>query len=256
MKIVSCFKVVPDDQDIKVQANGELSFDKAPLIVSNYDLNAIEAGTQMAEANGHELIGLSVGVAKINDSKLKKNALSRGLASLTMIADDQLCCLDTYQTAVALKAAVDKIGGVDLVLCGEGSADLYAQQVGVQLGQLMGVNVINSVSKITEDGDKIIVERVLENEIEVLEVSLPAVISVTSYINLPRIPGMKNILAAGKKPSTAWTLADVADAAAGKTIDVLETKAPKQADRKQDIIEGDSDEQIQAFVDKIAAELK
>lgn len=256
MKIVVCFKVVPDDQEIKIQANGALSFDRAPLVISNYDLNAIEAGVQMVEANGHDVMGVSVGNAKINDSKLKKNALSRGLASLFMIADEKLSHLDTYQTANALKAAIDKISGVDLVLCGEGSADLYAQQVGVQLGQLMGASTVNSVNKITEQDGKLIVERVLENEVEVLEVGLPAVLSVTSYINSPRIPSMKNILAAGKKVSTIWTVADAGHAEIEKSIDVLETKAPDQADRKKEMMEANSAEQIQAFVDKISAELK
>ena len=98
----------------------------------------------------------------------------------------------------------------DLVLCGEGSADLYAQQVGVQLGQLLNVPTINSVSKIVSVADgKVTVERTLEDEVETLEMPLPAVISVTSDINEPRIPSMKQILGAGKKPSTIWTVGDV-----------------------------------------------
>ncbi len=80
----------------------------------------------------------------------------------------------------------------------EGSADLYAQQVGVQLGELLGIPVINSVSKITVEDNKCIAERSLEDELEVLEISLPAVICVTTDINQPRIGGMKEILAAGK----------------------------------------------------------
>lgn len=256
MKIITCFKVVPDEQDIELKDNGELSFERAKLTISNYDLNSIEAGAQLAEKGSHELIGVSVGGAKINESKLKKNALSRGLTSLFMLADEKLSNLDTHQTAKLLKIMVEKIADWDLVLCGEGSSDLYAQQVGVQLGELLGATVINSVSKITEENGKIIVERTLENETEVIEVELPAVLSVTSFINLPRIPGMKNILSAGKKPSTVWYLTDIGGTCPSETVEVIETKAPRQMDRKKDITEDDSAESIQVFIEKIAAELR
>ncbi|ACL18378.1 electron transfer flavoprotein beta subunit [Desulfitobacterium sp. LBE] len=256
MNIIACFKVVPEEQDITIKPNREISFEKAPLAISAYDLNCIEAGIQLAEAHGASLIGVSVGAAKIDDSKLKKNVLSRGPESIFMIADDQLDNLDTYQTANALKGLIAKIGDYGLILCGEGSADLYAQQVGPQLGQLLNLPTINSVSKLTLEGDKAIVERTLENEVENLEIALPAVVSVTSDINLPRIPSMKQILAAGKKQATIWKAGDAGVGAVKGTIEVIETKAPEQTDRKQDIVQGDSDESIKEFVAKIREILK
>lgn len=256
MKIITCFKVVPDEQDIEISADRTLSFSRAKPVISNYDLNGIEAGVQLAESGNHEVIGLSIGGKDIDNSKLKKNALSRGIASLTMVADDDLKELDTHQTASILKAAVEKIDSYDLIICGEGSSDLYSQQTGIQLGTLLDINTVNNVSKITESDGKIIVERTLEKEVEVLEVPLPAVLSVSSFINLPRIPGMKNILAAGKKPSTIWTLNDLSADKPLPTLQIEETKAPEQMQRKQDIIDGDSAENIQAFIAKIAVELQ
>ena len=138
-----------------------------------------------------------------------------------------------------------------LILCGDGSADLYAQQVGAQLGQLLGIPVVNCVSKITVENGSIIAERTLEHEVETLEIPMPAVISVTSDINLPRIAGMKQILAAGKKPAVVLRSADL-EYAAPATIDILETLAPKETDRKHIIIEGDSDEAIAAFIANVA----
>lgn len=256
MQIIACFKVVPEEQDITVTAGGDLVFDRAKLTVSNYDLNAIEAGAQLAETHGGMMVGLSIGAANIDDSKLKKNVLSRGAESLYLAADNSLSDMDTHQTASALKAAIDKISAYDLVICGEGSSDLYAQQVGIQLGQLLNVPTINSVSKITVEGQKIIIERSLEDEVETLEIAMPTVISVTSDINLPRIPSMKQILAAGKKASTVWTAADIGLSQPEKSIEILETKAPKQTDRKQAVIEGDSDETVQKFIEAISKELK
>lgn len=256
MQIITCFKVVPEEQDITVTAGGDLVFDRAKLTVSSYDLNAIEAGAQLAEAYGGLLVGLSAGAANIDDSKLKKNVLSRGTESVYLAADSNFSDLDTYQTASVLKAAIEKIGAYDLVICGEGSSDLYAQQVGIQLGQLLNIPTINSISKITIEGKNVIVERSLEDEVETLEITMPAVISVTSDINLPRIPSMKQILAAGKKTSITWTAADIGLSQPKQTIEILETKAPKQADRKQEVIEGDSDEAVQKFIKAISKELK
>ena len=244
------------NKTLLIKSNGDLDLDKAKLTISNYDLNAIEAGAQIAEANGGTLTALSVGPAKIDESKLKKNVLSRGPENLYLVADGSLDHMDTCQTAQALKAGIEKVGAYDLILCGDGSADLYAQQVGAQLGQLLNVPTINSVSKITVADGKVTVERTLEDEIETLEITLPAVISVTADINEPRIPSMKQILGAGKKPSTVWTAGDVQFTIPGNSIDVLETKAPEQVDRKQVIIEGDSGDVLQQFIEKIAVELR
>lgn len=256
MQIITCFKIVPEEQDIIVNATGDLSFDRAKMTISNYDINAIEAGTQLVEAHGGAVVGISVGAAGINDSKLKKNVLARGPESLYVVADNSLADMDTHQTATVLKAAIGKIGQFDLILCGEGSADLYAQQVGVQLGQLLNLPTINSVSKISIKDEQAIVERILEDEVEILEIPLPAVLSVTSDSNVPRIPGMKQILAAGKKTAISWTAADLGLGRPAKSIENLETKAPQQAERKQDILEGDAEEAVRNFLEKIIKELK
>ncbi|WP_434512494.1 electron transfer flavoprotein [Desulfitobacterium sp. AusDCA] len=256
MRIITCCKAVPEGQDILIKSNGDISLERAKLTISDFDLNGIEAGAQIIETVGGDLVALSAGAANINDSKLRKNILSRGPESLFMISDDTLANMDTHQTAQVLKAAIQKIGNYDLILCGEGSADLYAQQLGAQLGQLLNLPTINSISKITVADNHLLVERTLEDEVEILEISLPALISVTADINLPRLASMKDILAAGKKPATVWSAKDIENASVPKTIEVLETKAPKQVERKQEIIIGDSDEDIQKFIQKISKVLK
>jgi electron transfer flavoprotein beta subunit len=163
--------------------------------------------------------------------------------------------LDTHQTAEVLKAAIEKIGEYDLILCGEGSSDLYAQQVGPQLGQLLNIPAINAISKITAADGKIVVQRTLENEVETLEITLPALVTVTTDINLPRIATMNHILAAGKKPSTVWALEDIGIPEPPRTIEVIDTRAPRQVERKQDIVEGDTDDAIQEFISKLSAVL-
>ena len=111
MEIAVLFKVVPDDQDIQVKADRTLDFSKAKPKVSEYDLNAIEEAAQLAAANpGSKVVAITVGPKSIDDSKLKKNVLARGVDELVMVADDSLDGLDAYATAAALAKAVESAG--------------------------------------------------------------------------------------------------------------------------------------------------
>ena len=90
-------------------------------------------------------------------------------------------------TANIIAQAAQKVG-FDLLVFGEGSGDLYAQQTGLAVGEYLGLPCVNAVNKITVEGDKIIVERDLENITEELELTLPAIVCVTSSINTPKTP--------------------------------------------------------------------
>ncbi len=256
MKVIACCKAVPEEQDIVITKDRQVSFDKAEWKFGSYDLNAVEAGKQIIDAVGGQLLGLSVGGKILENPKMKKDIISRGLDELFVVADEAAENLDTFQSARALEAAIKQMGEYDLVLCGAGSSDLYAQQVGNQLGELLGVPVVNSVNKITPEGNKVIVERAMDNEIQVLEVSLPAVLTVTSEINTPRIAGMKDIIAANKKPMTKYSVADINLGDNNPTSEVISTLAPEQVARQLNILEGDSDEVVESFVKLISAELK
>ena len=225
---------------------------KAKPIVSAYDLNAIEAAAQLAAANeGSNVVAVTVGGADIDDSKLKKNVLARGVDELYMTADDACKGLDARATAVALAELVSKVGDFDVVLCGDGSADNYAQQVDVQLAAKLGLPVVTAATKITAKDGALEVERTLEDVVEVVEVPLPAVVSVAPDIALPRIPGMKDILAAGKKPMGVAG----ADGAYESALEVLSCKAPEQAERKLEVMDASEDGAIEKFAAALKAAL-
>ena len=100
-----------------------------------------------------------------------------------------------------------------------------------------------------------IVERDLEDEVEVLEVPLPAVLSVTTDISEPRLPSMKEILKAGKKPVSEWTLSDLdLPDDAGSQIEVISVRAPEQAQRKNILIEGEPRDAAQQLVEYLNRE--
>ena len=197
------------------------------------------------------MVAVTAGPADIDDSKLKKNILARGVDELYMTADDACKGLDAHAAAAALADLVAKAGEYDLILCGDGSADDYAQQVDVQLAARLGLPSVNGATKIEAGSGSVTVERTLEDVVEVVEAPLPCVVSVAPDIALPRIPGMKDILAAGKKPSSVNAASDVAAA----VVDVVETKAPQQAERKMEMLDASVDGDLEKFAAALKAAL-
>lgn len=249
MNIIVAIKVVPDDQDITAADDGSLDMSKAHQVVSTYDLNAIEAAAKLAEANdGSTVKAVTVGGSKIDDSKLKKNILARGVDELYMVADDATADLDAHATAAELAGQIAGIGDYDVILCGDGSADNYAQQVDVQLAAKLGVPSVNGVTALEAGEGCIKATRKLEDVVEGVEVPTPCVISVSPDVALPRIPGMRDILKAGKKPMNVGG----ADGEFANVTETVEVKAPEQAERKLEVMDASED----GAIDKFAAALK
>jgi len=246
MKIIACCKIVPNEEGIIVLPNRELSMAEAAPKISQYDLNAIESGKQLAAETSGSMIALSIGgSATLDDSKIRKDVLSRGVDELSLVIDDDHDFSDSLQTAKAVAGALKQMDGYDLVLCGAGSSDLYAQEVGIQVGTLLGIPSINNVTGIKVVSETVLeVERSLEEEVEVLEVNLPAVLSVSSEINVPSVPSMREIMKAGKKPVNLLSISEELTASCA----TIEQLAPEQQERRQQVVEGDNEEAVDALV--------
>ena len=243
MKIITCYKCVPDEQDIAVNnADGSLDFSKADAKISQYDLNAIEAACQLKQQAAET--ALSVGGKALTNAKGRKDVLSRGPDELIVVIDDQFEQALPQQTASALAAAAQK-AGFDLILCGDGSSDLYAQQVGLLVGEILNIPAVNGVSKIISlTADTLTVERELEDETETLSIPLPAVVAVSTDINSPQIPSMKAILGAGIKPVNQWQASDIDWSQSAPLAELVGIRVPPQTERKHIIIDNDSPEAI------------
>ncbi|AHE60807.1 TPA: putative electron transfer flavoprotein FixA [Escherichia albertii] len=250
MKLITCCKVVRDELDIIVEAHRGINTDNAGLKISLYDLNALEAAVEIAQNQpDSHVTALSLGSqSMLENSKIRKDILSRGVDALTVITGEEYEALYPTESAILLAAAAKKIG-FDLLICGEGSGDLYAQQTGIQIGERLNLPCINAVSKITVSDSCVIVERTLEDAVEELELSLPAVISVSSDINVPKLPSMKAILSANKKPIIQWGADDLATDVLQPTATRISVSVPEQKNRLGVIVEGDSDESINIFAD-------
>lgn len=243
MKILVGCKVVPEEQDIAV--NGEtLELSKANPKISQFDLNALQAAVDIKEQNADANIKvLSIGGKGLENTKVRKDILSRGADELVVISNDKFENLLPCDTAEMFKQTASNLG-FDLIICGDGSGDLFAGQTGLRVGALLDIPAINCVNKIVSvDATKIVVQRELENEIEELEIALPALICVSTDINTPAIPGMKAILAAAKKPVNVMD----SNFDLSSVVELKEVKAPKKKDRLKVIVEGDGDDKVAEF---------
>jgi len=199
--IIACFKWVVDEAYIRRGSSGELDFSSVDYKISDYDRNAIEEAARLKETLGGSAIAVSVGLPAA--SKGVKDALSRGSDQAVFAADESFGSLDASQTASILAEAIrTRIDSYDLIVCGEGSGDLYAHQVGPRLAERLGIPCVSFVQKISMGKGQLTAERKTEEGIEVVTAPLPAVVTVLPDINIPRIPGVKDTLMAGKKPVT------------------------------------------------------
>ncbi len=165
---------------------------------------------------------------------------------------------DSMGTAKVLAKTIEKIGAYDLILLGEGSTDNYSGLVGSALAALLDLPEITYVRELTIEDGKVRAVRNMEESFEVVEASLPVVVTVAQEINEPRLPKFMAIRKAGAKPKEEWGPADIGLSAdeVGEnavSVDVLSNLAPEQ-DRKNVILEGDLDEQIDALVDALTKE--
>lgn len=207
-KVLVCYKWVLDEQDIRINPETQaLDLSRAKYKISDYDRNAMEAAAQLREKLGWVAEALSFGTADVKQSL--KDALSRGLDKAYYIADAAAEKADAFVTANVLAAAVRRIGPYDLILSAEGSADIYNQQTGPRLAALLGLPAITCVERLNAEGGKIIATRKLADCTEVASAPGAVVVSVLPEIAKARIPGLKQVLAAAKKPSEEIKLADL-----------------------------------------------
>jgi electron transfer flavoprotein beta subunit len=197
--IIACFKWVIDEAYIRRSASGELDFSSVDHKISEYDRNAIEAAVCLKEAHGGSVVAVTVGVPE--GTKGVKDALSRGCDQAYFIADASWGNLESSQTAAILAEVIrTRIVNYDLIICGEGSSDLYAQQVGARLAELLEIPCTSFIQKLTIEGGRLTTERKVDQSIETAATPLPALVTVLPEINSPRIPGVKDTLMASRKP--------------------------------------------------------
>ncbi len=240
MNIIVCMKQVIDLEQIRIKPESRKPvLDGLPVIFGDFDKCALEESVRIKEAHGGKVTAVAAGSAKLKNTI--KEALAIGADEAIILTDPAFEGCDTMGSARLLAKAVEKLGEYDLILLGDGSDDNYSGQVPPRLAELLNLPQVASVREIEVLDGKVRVGRDLEDSLEVVEVDLPAVISVTSELNTPRLPPLSAILRAGRKPVHTWGPDDLGIGAGSvgvtaSTVEVLSNLAPVQ-DRKEIVFE-------------------
>lgn len=190
-------KQVPDTRNITgevMSQDGTMNRSALPAIFNPEDLNALEMALQVKENHGGTVTVLSMG--PLQAAEVLRQSLYRGADRVILLSDRKFAGADTQATSYTLKCAIDGIGAFDLVFCGRQAIDGDTAQVGPQVAEKLGVPQITYAESILRlEGDEIVVQRALDHGTEIVQCSLPCLLTVVGSANQPRPPSARRRIA-------------------------------------------------------------
>jgi electron transfer flavoprotein beta subunit len=235
MKIAVCVKQVPDTWAEKKLRADDSTLDRESVdgVMNEIDEYGVEAALQLVEANGGEVVVVTMGPDKAAETVRK--ALSMGANAGIHLVDDGLHGSDALATSYAL-AQVLGARGFDLIILGSESTDARMSVVPAMLAERLGLPMLTFAQKVEVAGSTVTVERQTEYGFDTVTAPMPAVVSVVEKINEPRYPSFKGIMAAKKKPvetlgvgAAGIDAGKVGVAAAWSTVADFAARPPKAA---------------------------
>ena len=217
MKIAVCVKQVPDATSVRRLDAATNRLDRSGEGALNAtDVNAVEEALRIKEAQGGEVVVVSLGPAKAVDSLRK--ALAMGADRALLVSDDAAAGSDLVATSYALARALER-EEADLVLFGQQSSDSDGAVLWAAVADRLRRPLISQVADLTADGASVTGKRQTEFGYDVISAPLPAIVAVSDAINEPRYPSLKGIMGAKSKPTETLTLAEIGveDDRAGST---------------------------------------
>lgn len=214
MKIAVCVKHVPDatvhkkidPQTKRLDRSGEGALNAT-------DLNAVEEAIRVKEAQGGEVVLVSMGPAKAVDSLRK--ALAMGADRAVLVSDEGAAGSDLVATSRVLAKALER-EAPDLVLFGQASSDGDGAVLWAAVADRLRRPLVSQVAELTIEGEAAKGKRQTEHGYDTISAPLPAVIAVSDAINEPRYPSLKGIMGAKSKPQETLSLADLGVEGAGE----------------------------------------
>jgi len=244
MKIVVCIKQVPGVSSVKIDPETKrLIRDGIISVINPFDYYALEEALRLRELHGGTVTALSMGPQKAELAL--REAIALGTDSAVLLCDRRFAGSDTWATSYVLALAVEKLGDVDLVLCGRQAIDGDTAQVGPGIAAHMkdwphaaGVSAINGFA----DGI-LSVKRMTDNGYDECLLKIPAILSVNKEINQPRVPRLKGWLRSEHVPIEIWDADQIgADTNLlglnGSPTRVVRTAPPVSRDKKTRLFEG------------------
>jgi electron transfer flavoprotein beta subunit len=250
VRIAVCVKHAVDETELKIDSGGNPQLLGAASKMSTFDKNAVEEALRLKASHSGEVVVVTVGTR--DAKKTMKEALAMGADKGVLVVADPMA-MDTRHTAELLAAAIKKEGPFDVVLCSEGSSDIYSGLVPPMVGEMLGLPYVGYARKMEVNGQSVRIERSLEDSLEVVESDVPILASVVSEINEPRYPTLIQIMQAGKKPMEELAPDSLVPGWKPSGSLVLSMKAQAMT-RKRVVFEGGPEETAKKLVDALASE--
>ena len=255
MEIVVCIKQVPDTTEVKINPEtNTLMREGVPSIVNPFDENAIEEGLKLRDLHGGKVTVITMGPPQAKEAL--KHAVAMGADEVILISDRAFAGSDTWATSYTLAQAIKFLGKYDLILCGKQAIDGDTAQVGPGIAEWLNIPQATFVVKVDKvDEKKLKVERLLEELNEILEVPMPALLTVVKQINQPRLPSLKGMMKAKKVEIRTIGAADISADPANIGLKASPTRVAKIFSPPLKgggaILEGTTEEIVATLVSKL-----
>ena len=210
MKILVCVKQVPDTTEVRIdRETNTLQREDVPSILNPFDRHALEAALRVKERCGGTVSVLTMG--PLQAQEVLKECLALGADEAVLLSDKAFAGADTLATSRTLAAAISKLGPTELIFCGKQAIDGDTAQVGPELAEHLNMAQVTCVSglEVFPEQQRLIAEREVEDGHEVLELSFPAVLTISKCLNEPRYPSIKGRLRANKTSIPILNLEDL-----------------------------------------------
>lgn len=253
MKIIACIKQVPDSEAKVTASGGQVSWGDAPLVINPFDEYAVEGALQQKEAHGGTVTALCIGPESAKEAL--KHALAMGADEAVLVSGSALNEIDSVGAARVLAAAIQKIGGADMVVFGRQTLDNGSGLTTAQTARVLGWPLLGLAGQIKVQDGSVTIERVIEEGRVTVSAKMPVVLSVVQSIGEPRYPSFMGIRKASKANIPVWSLADLGMSAPAPVVKRIELMNPPVNETKIEMITGETPEEIaKTLVDKIIAE--
>ena len=209
MRIIVPIKQVPETSAVKMdEETGTMIREGVEAIVNPLDLYAIESALRLREQHGGEVVVLSMGPPSAE--KALREAIAMGCDAGVLLSNRAFAGSDTWATGYALSAGIRALGDFDLILCGERATDGDTGQVGPGIASFLDLPVLTYIGKIEDATDGTLrAHRLVENGHEILEVDLPAVLTVVKEVGEARLPTLSGKRRARTAEIPVWGPDDI-----------------------------------------------
>jgi len=254
MNIIVCIKQVVAGDRVKLDPRTYSLVRSAEFSYINpFDLYALDMAVQLKKEYSGSITAVTMG-PRISEEVLWE-ALAFGADRAVLLSDPRFTASDTLATSYVLGMGIRKIGKFDLILCGVRTTDGDTGQVGPQLAEELDLPHISGVEKVEREKELFRVERISDGFREVLEVSAPALFTISPK-GAVRIPSLIEIQDAFTKYSIeCWNLEDlnadptkVGTSGSGTWVEGL---TPIAQEKSCVFIEGDPRQQARILLEKL-----